>query len=123
MSRKKSSLPFRSQIWVCSLSNKFKKKKEKKKIPPVNCAYIITSYGLPGYYQTPPGQLPSVQLQLHWEKAATDRILELNQRLCAQWALWNQVLCSPSFVSSTTMAGQCQGKYCMKNFLENHKYF
>lgn len=87
----------------------------------MNCAYIITSYGFPGYYQTPPGQLPSVQLQLHWEKAATDRILELNQRLCAQWALWNQVLCSPSFVSSTTMAGQCQGKYCMKNFLENHK--
>lgn len=84
---------------------------------------MIISYGFPGHYETPPGQLPSVQLEVHWEKAITDRSLELKQGLCAQWALWDQVLFSPSFVSSTTMAGKCQGTHCMNNFLENLKDF
>lgn len=33
MTRKEPSLPFRSQIWFCSLSNKLKKKKEERKSP------------------------------------------------------------------------------------------
>lgn len=108
--------PGRNPAWLSDprfesvvTTNKFKFKN-----PLVNWAYIIISYGFPGCYETH----PSVQLGLYWEKAVTGRGLELNRRLCAQWAL-----CSPSFVSSTTVAGQCQGKYCMKNSLENPQYF
>jgi len=66
MTRKESSLPFRSQIWFCSLSNKFIKKKKRereKKNHPVNCAHIIISHGFPDRYETPPGQPPSVKLE------------------------------------------------------------